>query len=134
MLHHRFPTHNPIFLDTRSPYIGSFPQRHQCHIAAVRPARNAYFLAIHIAGCQQKLGRVHLILQIAAAKILVVCLLEIDAKTSGTAHVGRNANKTARGKRRCRRIECIACLIGGAAMRNHHRWIRAVAFQVKRHP
>src|SRR6185437_1810032 len=77
---------------------------------------------------------VDFILQIAAAEVLGVRLLERYAVARGPADVRRDADVTTRGEGGRCAAKGVHCLAGGAAVRKHDPWIAPVAFQVERHP
>jgi len=87
-----------------------------------------------VAGSHQELRRIDFILQVAAAQVFVISLLELHAVTRRAANIRSDANVAARGESLRRTVEGIKRLAGGSAVRQHHARIGSIALQVERRP
>ena len=121
MLQHGVPVDDAVHLDRRGPDVRRLADRHQRHESAVRASGDADFLCVDIAGVQQEFRGVHLILQIAAAEVLVIGFLEGHTVARRSAHVGRDADVSTRGQRRRHGVEIVDRLAGRSTVRQYYR-------------
>ena len=134
MLQHGHPVNDAVHLHTRSPDVRGPADRHKRHESTVGTARVPDLIGIHVTGRFQELGRVNLILQIAAAEVLVVGLLKLHTIAGRTAHVGLDADVSPGYEGSHPRTPVIPGLPRRPAVRQDQRGVRAVAFQVEGNP
>ena len=134
MLQHRVPIDNSEQLDARRPHARRFAHRHQRHVAAIRPAGDADSFRIDVARGAEELRSVHLILQIAAAEVLEVHLLEGEAIAGRSADIRCDHGVSARDEGDDIAAERVDGLSGRSTVRQDDSGIPAVALQIERHP
>src|SRR5215472_2628473 len=87
------------------------------HVSAVRAAGNADLLEVHVPRGGKEARRMHFVLKIAAAQVLIVRLLKLHSIACGPANIWGNADVSARSQRGCRLVEAVYSLAGRAAVR-----------------
>src|ERR1022692_145785 len=128
------PVGDPKNFHCGRPHIGLFADGHHGHVAAIRSANDTDLLFVDVSGGHQKLRGVDFVLQVSAAQVLVVRLLESHPVTRRTADIRRDRNVAARGESFGRAAEGIERLSGRSTVRQHDPWAGAIALEVERHP
>jgi hypothetical protein len=108
--------------------------RHHRHEAAVGTAVDTNPVGIDDASRDKELCAFDVVLEVAAAEVLVVRFLERHAIAGRASGIGRDDRVAARRQRDDQGSECIRRLTGRAAMRKHHCWVARVATEIERHP
>src|SRR6266851_618784 len=134
VLQHGHPINDAVELDGSGPHIGRFADAHESHETAIGAASNADFFRIDVAGSFEKFCREHFILKIAAAEILEVGFLKIDAVAGGAADIGFNADIPAGDECGYAWAPIVGRLSSGAAVRQNQRRIGLIAFEVEGNP
>src|SRR5208283_3927133 len=121
-------------LDGGGPQIRPFADGHQGHESAIGAAGDADFLRVHIACGHHEVRARHFVLQVAAAQVLDVGVLEVHSVAGGAADVGGDHQVAAGNQGDHAAAERIERLARGTAMRQHDAGTGGVALEVVGHP
>src|SRR5215471_12629460 len=113
--------------------------KHQRHEAAVRTTIDAEFARGHVAGIEEELKAVQLVLEVASTQVLEIRLLKVESVPGGAARIRHENDITARYQCLhigpiCYRFPGVSGLPRRPAMRKDNGRVAAVAFQVEWHP
>ena len=134
VLQHGVPVQDSVLVDCSGPDVRRFADGHQGHEAAVGAAPDADLLRVDEAGRFEEVDACNLVLQVRAAEVFVVGLLELHAVAGRSAHVGRDDDEAARGEEHGAAVEVVQRLAGGPAVRHDDGRCSSVALKVERYP